>query len=59
LEMEMDETEDFQTVAGLISFKLGKIPQLGDKIAIEGRIFEVVELDRHRIKKVKIYREHR
>lgn len=57
LNINIEEVEDFQTVAGLISFKLGKIPQEQDRISDHGWIFEVVEIDKNRIKKVKIYRE--
>lgn len=57
LNINIEEVEDFQTVAGLISFKLGKIPQEQDKITDNGWIFEVLEIEKNRIKKVKIYRE--
>jgi len=57
LQIEIDENEDYQTVAGLISFKLGKIPQPQDKITVEGYILEVKEMEKNRIKTVRIYHE--
>jgi putative hemolysin len=57
LKIEIDDTEDYQTVAGLISCKLGKIPGPHDRVTIEGYIFEVLEVEKNRIKSVRIYRE--
>ena len=57
LKTKFEEKEDFQTIAGLISFKLGKIPGITDKITVEGYTLEVIEMEKNRIKKVKIYSE--
>jgi CBS domain containing-hemolysin-like protein len=57
LGIEIDDNEDYQTVAGLISFKLGKIPAVQDRVTAEGYVFEVREMDRNRIKRVRIYHE--
>ncbi|MFH2108651.1 MAG: hemolysin family protein [Chrysiogenia bacterium] len=57
LQIDIDENEDYQTVSGLISFKLGKIPQPQDKIIVEGFILEVKEMEKNRIKTVRIYHE--
>ena len=54
LNIQIEEDEDYQTVGGLISFKLGKIPKKNDRIEIDGHIFEVVEMEKNRIKMVKI-----
>lgn len=54
LNIQIDEDEDYQTVGGLISFKLGKIPKKNDRIEIDDHIFEVIEMEKNRIKKVKI-----
>jgi putative hemolysin len=56
LNTKIEEDEDYQTVAGLISFALGKIPDKGDRVTIEGSTFEVIEIDKNRIKKVKIFK---
>jgi len=54
LDIGIDDNEDYQTVAGLISYKLGKIPSVADKVTVEGLVFEVKEMDKNRIKTVRI-----
>lgn len=53
----LDAEEDYQTVGGLISFRLGKLPSNGDEITIDGYRFKVIEFLNNRIKKVKIYND--
>ncbi|MCP4216070.1 MAG: HlyC/CorC family transporter, partial [bacterium] len=55
-DIKLDEDEDFQTVAGLMSFLLGKIPKPGDKVTIEFHTFTVMDMDKNRVKKVKVSR---
>ena len=55
--IEIEEDEDFQTVSGLVSFKLGKIPRKNEKIVIYGHVFQVTEIEKNRILKVKIFHE--
>ncbi|MCP5101914.1 MAG: HlyC/CorC family transporter, partial [bacterium] len=38
LEVKLEEDEDYQTVAGLMSFLLGKIPGEGDQVTVDGHI---------------------
>jgi putative hemolysin len=59
LQIQIDENEDYQTVAGLISFKLGKIPLPQDKVFGEGYVFEVQTVEKNRIKSVRIYHERK
>ncbi len=54
LNIKTDEEEDFQTIAGLLSYRAGKIPKVGDKIEFMGYVFEILETKRNRILKVKI-----
>ena len=54
LEIKLEEDEDYQTVAELMSYKLGKIPDKADTISIKGYTFEVIDLEKNRVKKVKI-----
>lgn len=54
LKIKIDDSEDYQTVAGLISFILGRIPNNGELVTVEGFNFEVMEVEKNRIKKVKI-----
>lgn len=56
LNIKIQEDEDYQTVGGLISYVLGKIPGKGDQITVEGFIFEVMEMEKNRVKKVMIYK---
>jgi CBS domain containing-hemolysin-like protein len=59
LGIEIDDSADYQTVAGLISCLLGKIPAVGDRVVAEGHAFEVREMDRNRIKTVRVTHERR
>ena len=59
LNIKIDEDEDYQTVAGLISYKLGKIPLKFDKVIIKNFTFEVISIEKNRIRKVKIYNEEK
>ncbi len=40
---------DFETVAGLVINRLGRLPNVGDQVAVDGMTFEVVDLDDRRI----------
>jgi len=55
LKTDFNEDEDYQTVAGMISFLLGRIPSPGDQVVSGNLLFEVMEVDRNRIKRVKLY----
>ncbi len=57
LKIKIDEDEDYQTVAGLMSFMLGKIPGAGDQITVDGYTFEVTDVDKNRIKHVRIFKK--
>ncbi len=48
-----DESEDFDTVGGLIFFMLGRIPEKGE-VAVHpsGIAFEIIEADPRRVKKI-------
>lgn len=42
----------YNTLAGLLLFALGQLPATGESVALEGWIFEIVDLDGRRIDKV-------
>ena len=42
----------YNTLAGLLLFMLGRLPQIGEKVRLEAWEFEVVDLDGRRIDKV-------
>jgi putative hemolysin len=54
LDEEKDREEDatFQTLGGFVMFKLGRIPKETDKIESTNYVFEVVDMDGHRVDKI-------
>jgi len=44
----------FDSVAGLVLDRLGHLPRLGEKAAWQGLVFEVVEVDRRRLRRVRV-----
>ncbi len=49
---EEEEEGEYHTLAGMILAHLGRIPNEGDSITIGAAIFEIVDMDGHRIDKV-------
>ena len=47
-----DEEHDFDTLAGFILHELKKIPSTGDTLQWRGFLFEIVDMDKHRIDKI-------
>lgn len=58
LGVDLEGDEDYQTVAGLVSFKLGKIPDESDSVVIENYSFQVLEVEKNRVIKVKISKKN-
>ena len=50
----VDDAEEYSTLSGYILFHLGRLPENGEKIQVDGHIFEVVTMDGHKIEKVHI-----
>lgn len=51
-----DEAEEFDTLAGLISTKLGRVPGKGEVVQHDhGMRFEIVDADPRRIRKVRVH----
>src|SRR5947209_428460 len=46
--------EGFETLAGFVMSQLGKIPQAGERFEFDGRRYTVLQMDGHRIERVKI-----
>jgi CBS domain containing-hemolysin-like protein len=44
----------FDSVAGLVLDQLGHLPRLGEKASWQGLVFEVVEVDRRRLRRVRV-----
>jgi putative hemolysin len=47
----------FETIAGLIFYKLGHIPKVGESIESEGHVFTVLSMERNRIARVRVERK--
>ena len=43
---------EFETVAGLLIDRLGRLPEVGDRVEIDGVGLEVVDMDERRVDKV-------
>ena len=52
LRFELPVSHDYETVAGFLLSHFGRIPDVGDRIEVEGWRFEIVDLDGRRIDKV-------
>lgn len=52
LEIELPDSEDYESLGGLITTELGKIAIVGDKIQISDIELTVLEVDKLRISKV-------
>jgi putative hemolysin len=46
------EQQEFDTLAGFILHHLEHIPQVGEKVTWRGFLFEIVDMDGHRIDKI-------
>ena len=51
------QSEFYDTLAGFITEKLDKIPQVGDYILENGYKFTVIDGDETHIKRINIYKE--
>ncbi|WP_334440954.1 transporter associated domain-containing protein [Bradyrhizobium sp. AZCC 1610] len=50
------EGGDYHTIAGFAVFLLGRIPVVGDQFVWEGWRFEIADMDRQRINKLRVSR---
>ena len=48
------EQEDFHTMAGLVFGELGRAPEVGDEVRVDGLVLQVVEVDGSRIMKLEV-----
>ena len=46
------ESKDYQTLAGFVVKSLGRVPKEGETLESQGYIFEILDMDRHRVDKV-------
>ena len=52
--IEIPTEAGFETLAGFLLFRLGRIPQPGESLEYQGRRYTVMEMDRNRIARVRI-----
>ncbi|WP_243010439.1 TerC family protein [Candidatus Riesia pediculicola] len=50
----LDENREYETIAGLLMEKLQRVPSVGERVLIERWIFEPIEVNSRRIKKILI-----
>jgi putative hemolysin len=50
------DDDPFSTVAGLVMHHLQRVPELGDKVSLNGWTFEVLDMDGRRLDKVLVSR---
>lgn len=55
--LELDQDRDFETVAGLVLDRVGYLPDVGQRLVVDGWSIEVVDLDGRRIDKLLVSRE--
>ena len=55
-DIELPETEDYDTVGGLVISLLGHIPEKGEKARTSGLEFEVTDADARRVKMLRVRR---
>jgi len=48
------DQEDFHTMAGFVFGHLGRAPEVGDKVAVPGLTFEVVDVAGTRIERLQV-----
>ncbi|MDN5898756.1 MAG: hemolysin family protein [Brachybacterium sp.] len=49
----LPDTGGYETVGGFLMAQLGRIPEAGDSVAVEGGLLEVVEVDERRVQTVR------
>ncbi len=54
-----EEDDDFETLGGFVLDRLAHVPVVGESFEWDGWRFEVVEMDRHRVKSVTLARMNR
>jgi putative hemolysin len=47
-----EESKDYQTLAGFVVKHLGRVPKEGETFETQGYVFEILDMDRHRVDKV-------
>jgi CBS domain containing-hemolysin-like protein len=48
------ESEDFDTIGGLVLGRLGRAPEIGDEVVLDGHVLRVEEVDGSRVARVTV-----
>jgi CBS domain containing-hemolysin-like protein len=56
LALPVEESSDYQTLAGLLLARLGRIPKGGEAVTEQGYVFTVVDMEGPRIARIKVER---
>jgi CBS domain containing-hemolysin-like protein len=51
---DLPRDADYHTLAGLVLNQLGEVPSGGEQFTLEGYQFEVIDMDGHRINRVRV-----
>ena len=54
LRLSLEDTE-YTTIGGLLFGTLGRLPNVGDRVALQGATFEILEMDDRRVGKVRAW----
>ncbi len=52
------ESDDFDTVGGFVIHQLGRLPTVGDEVAVDGLSLRVLSMSGRRIRRLRVTREH-
>jgi CBS domain containing-hemolysin-like protein len=52
--LDLDDA-DYTTIGGLLFGTLGRLPNVGDRVAVRGAVFEIVEMDGRRVGKARVW----
>ncbi len=54
LGIDIELSEEYDTISGYIQYKLGKVANVDDKVTTEGYIIQVLKVDNNKIEKIKL-----
>ena len=53
--LELDE-QDYTTIGGFLFGAIGRLPKVGDQVAVKGAVFEILEMEGRRVGKARVVR---
>ena len=52
------ERDGFETVGGYLLTRLGRVPAVGENVEVDDLVFEVLEAERRRVRRVRVHRRN-